>query len=132
MYYLRVGFYSEQGRTRTKHDKSRYIALISIFAHNWRRQNMSTNANLEARYGPAATYSEHTKGDFILYATENEIQIGNIIYVCSLNTGRGPLASTIYIVEPIFYEGTRDIVAPANVIQERRTYHHHPHYDERH
>ena len=73
----------------------------------------------EGLYGPAASHSEHHRGDHICYylASEAEEFTGTIIWICAptLDCDR----HLCYVVENDVWGGIPDIVFPSDVLTSR-------------
>ena len=87
---------------------------------------MTTNEELEALYGPAATHSEYSIGQTVCYhRTPGDVHQGEILYVCApapvlMRDGRTVNAPLSYVVDA--GEGMPDIIYSNDIIPEA-----HPH-----
>ncbi|GCE26332.1 hypothetical protein KDA_18160 [Dictyobacter alpinus] len=72
---------------------------------------------LEDLYGPAATYSDHKKGERITFTEKGETYTGMIIWVCAPGVIAGRQIPTHYIVEADQRGGFPFIVLPSDIIE---------------
>jgi hypothetical protein len=68
---------------------------------------------LEATYGPAAPFSEHKRGDHIVYTNAEGLPGAGVIVWCQAPTGEIGLR---YVVAPDVPTGFVDFVVPGDVI----------------
>ena len=74
---------------------------------------MTSNDEMIELYGPAATHSEHSRFDYILYLDQDRRQqSGTIIWIQAPGAGHG----IRYVVEPAGRPGFPDFIAPGDVI----------------
>lgn len=80
---------------------------------------MTELEDLEATYGPAAPFSEHTRGEHITYTSaEGAPGAGVIVWVCAAGMVGNEHMSVRYVVAPDPPTGFVDIVWPADVTSE--------------
>lgn len=75
---------------------------------------MTSNEEMTALYGPAATFAEHKRGDRIRYTDrEHPKATGVIVWISAPTDAR----AMQYVVEPEHRSGFPDFIAPGDVIE---------------
>lgn len=76
----------------------------------------------EDLYGPAATHSEHQRGEYVAFLEEGKTYTGVILWVCAARElEKGTSIPICYIVEAEQQEGFPCIVAPGDIIERQNT-----------
>lgn len=76
---------------------------------------VESNEDLEAIYGPSASYSEHKRGELITYTSaEGECRSGEIVWC---QAPHGESIGVKYIVAPNVEGAFLDFVTPGQVLQ---------------
>ncbi len=81
------------------------------------QEQTPTFEEMEETWGPAASFSEHQRGDHITYTQEDQVYTGTIIWVCAHGDIAGRHVPLMYVVERDDRGGFPDMVLPGDIVE---------------
>ena len=80
--------------------------------------DLDNRDELEADYGPPASYAEHHIGERVIYQQQGRQLTGTIVYVAAPQIIAGKLVPTTYVIVREHYDGIPDEVFPSDILQQ--------------